>query len=159
WWSAPPTPPRPRSPRCVRTRWARQRPSSVGAPTTRAASCSCAPSSVGDAWWTGCRPNNCRASAERRPATPIYNSLPRDTPAAPRFTYRSNRDSSNAERAAGATCLGPVPAPHAQDAAMTFSSRLWSLMFAGSLALGGCAVVPVDEYGYYDDDYGYYERD
>ena len=42
---------------------------------------------------------------------------------------------------------------------MTFSSRLWSLMFAGSLALGGCAVVPVDEYGYYDDDYGYYERD
>ena len=42
---------------------------------------------------------------------------------------------------------------------MTFPSRLWSLMLAGSLALGGCAVVPVDEYGYYEDDYGYYERD
>lgn len=42
---------------------------------------------------------------------------------------------------------------------MTFRSRLWSLMLAGSLALGGCAVVPVDEYGYYEDDYGYYERD
>jgi hypothetical protein len=32
-------------------------------------------------------------------------------------------------------------------------------MLAGSLALGGCAVVPVDDYGYYQDDYGYYERD
>lgn len=42
---------------------------------------------------------------------------------------------------------------------MTFSSRLWSLVFAGSLVLGGCAVVPVDEYGYYDDDDGYYERE
>lgn len=42
---------------------------------------------------------------------------------------------------------------------MTFPSRLWSLMLAGSLVLGGCAVVPVDEYGYYDDDYGYYEHD
>lgn len=42
---------------------------------------------------------------------------------------------------------------------MTFRPRLWSLMLAGSLALGGCAVVPVDEYGYYEDDYGYYERD
>lgn len=42
---------------------------------------------------------------------------------------------------------------------MTFPSRLWSLMLAGSFALGGCAVVPADEYGYYDDDYGYYERD
>ena len=42
---------------------------------------------------------------------------------------------------------------------MNFSSRLWFLMFAGSLGLGGCAVVPVDEYGYRNDDYGYYERD
>lgn len=42
---------------------------------------------------------------------------------------------------------------------MTFRPRLWSLMLAGSLALGGCAVVPVDEYGYYEDDYDYYERD
>lgn len=42
---------------------------------------------------------------------------------------------------------------------MTFSPRLWSLVLAGSLVLGGCAVVPVDEYGYYDDDDGYYERE
>lgn len=42
---------------------------------------------------------------------------------------------------------------------MTFPPRLWFLMLAGSLALGGCAVVPVDEYGYYDDGYGYYTRD
>jgi hypothetical protein len=42
---------------------------------------------------------------------------------------------------------------------MTFPTRLWSMMLAGSLVLGGCAVVPVDEYGYYEDDYGYYERD
>lgn len=42
---------------------------------------------------------------------------------------------------------------------MTVSSPLWSLMLVGSLALGGCAVVPVDDYGYYGDDYRYYERD
>ena len=42
---------------------------------------------------------------------------------------------------------------------MPLPSRLWSLMLTGCLALGGCAVVPVDEHGYYEDDYGYYERD
>lgn len=42
---------------------------------------------------------------------------------------------------------------------MTSRARTWSLMLAASLALGGCAVVPVDDYGYYEDDYPYYARE
>ncbi|MHB1375584.1 MAG: YXWGXW repeat-containing protein, partial [Thauera sp.] len=42
---------------------------------------------------------------------------------------------------------------------MTSRSRLWSLMLTASLMLGGCAVVPVDDYGYYEDDAPYYTRE
>lgn len=41
---------------------------------------------------------------------------------------------------------------------MPIPSKLWSVLLAGSLGLGGCAVIPADDYGYYDDD-RYYERE
>jgi hypothetical protein len=36
---------------------------------------------------------------------------------------------------------------------MTFPSKLWSVLLAGSLGLGGCAVLPAHDYGDYDDRY------
>jgi len=41
---------------------------------------------------------------------------------------------------------------------MTIRSPLSPMLLAAALALGGCAVVPVDDYGYYEDD-RYYERE
>ena len=41
---------------------------------------------------------------------------------------------------------------------MTIRSPLSPMLLAAALALGGCAVVPADDYGYYDDD-RYYDRE
>ena len=41
---------------------------------------------------------------------------------------------------------------------MTIRSPLSPMLLAAALALGGCAVVPADDYGYYEDD-RYYDRE
>ena len=41
---------------------------------------------------------------------------------------------------------------------MTLRPATWPVLIAACLGLGACAVVPADDYGYYDDD-RYYERE